>query len=133
MLGMRNLLLFAVALSLLDGNTVSPIAGADATEIQSLVDVVNSASGLVELLLFGQIRLIDASQFQPRGHYTDSPELERYFRSLMWLGRVDLRLIETEPDGQQVFHRRQFEAALAGSSSSRRRPASSLSGISAKG
>jgi hypothetical protein len=32
---------------------------------------------------------------------------------MMWLGRVDLRLIETQTDGSQVFYRRQFDAAVA--------------------
>jgi hypothetical protein len=33
---------------------------------------------------------IDWSQFRPRGHYTKSPALKRYFRAMMWLGRVDV-------------------------------------------
>src|SRR5690606_9379358 len=63
--------------------------------------------------LFGVERDMDFSQFTPRGHYTDSEELSRYFKAMMWLGRVDLRPIETQPDGSQVFHRRQFDAAVA--------------------
>ncbi|MFH0734619.1 MAG: DUF3160 domain-containing protein [bacterium] len=41
-------------------------------------------------------RKIDFSQFKPRGHYIDImyPELEKYFRALMWLGRIELYLIE---------------------------------------
>ncbi len=41
-------------------------------------------------------RKIDFSQFKPRGHYTDEmyPELKKYFRALMWLGRTELYLIE---------------------------------------
>lgn len=30
----------------------------------------------------------------------------------MWLGRIDFRMIETQKDGAQVFHRRQLEAAM---------------------
>ncbi len=30
----------------------------------------------------------DYSQYKPRGHYTRSEEFERYFRSMMWLGRI---------------------------------------------
>lgn len=36
--------------------------------------------------------VVDFSQFVPRGHYTQSPALQRYFRAMMWLGRVDLRV-----------------------------------------
>ena len=35
---------------------------------------------------------VDFSQFVPRGHYTKSPALQRYFQTMMWLGRVDLRV-----------------------------------------
>jgi len=30
----------------------------------------------------------DYTQYVPRGHYTITPEMERYFRSVMWLGRM---------------------------------------------
>jgi Protein of unknown function (DUF3160) len=39
--------------------------------------------------IYGGARFVDYSQFKPRGHYTKSTELKRYFRCLMWLGRVD--------------------------------------------
>ena len=54
----------------------------------------------------------DFSQFKPRGHYTENPELQGYFRALIWLGRVDLRLLETQPDGTQLFRREQYLAML---------------------
>jgi hypothetical protein len=68
--------------------------------------------GLQRVELFGVSRDEDFSQFTPRGHYTDSDELKTYFKAMMWLGRIDFRLIETQPDGTQVFHRRQFDGAL---------------------
>lgn len=39
--------------------------------------------------IYGGARAVDWSQFKPRGHYTKSAALERYFRALMWLGRAD--------------------------------------------
>lgn len=45
-----------------------------------------------ELPLFGAGRWVDFSQFKPRGHYTDSPELTEYFQAMIWLGRVELYL-----------------------------------------
>lgn len=44
--------------------------------------------------LFGDQRVIDYSQFAVRGHYSLSPALSRYFRAVMWLGLVDLRIVE---------------------------------------
>jgi len=34
----------------------------------------------------------DYSQYVPRGHYTRSEQLERYFRTMMWYGRINMRL-----------------------------------------
>jgi hypothetical protein len=38
---------------------------------------------------------MDWSQFKPRGHYDDSqnPELQQYFRVMMWLGRIEMYLL----------------------------------------
>lgn len=106
-------LYFSVALALLTGELVEPVAGADPEELRSTVDSATRAKGIVELELFGSIRDVDYSQLEPRGHYTDSAELKRYFRASMWLGRTDFRLIQTLPTGEQVFRRRQLEATLA--------------------
>jgi hypothetical protein len=102
-----------VALSLLRDRPAQPASGADAAEIAKIVSAAREASGIIGIELFGARRELDFSQFEPRGHYEDLPELQRYFRASMWLGRTDLRLIETLPDGSQVFRRRQLEAVLA--------------------
>jgi hypothetical protein len=34
----------------------------------------------------------DFTQYKPRGHYTEAPDLERYFKSTMYLGRIGLRI-----------------------------------------
>lgn len=106
-------LYFAVALSLLDGDTRAPVAGADAVTLDKLVTAAERADGIERISLFGALRAVDFSQLLPRGHYEDSDALKRYFRATMWLGRTDFRLIETLPDGSTVFRRRQLEAALA--------------------
>jgi len=38
--------------------------------------------------------------------------LSQYFRAMIWLGRIEFRLLETQSDGNHVFYRRQLEAAL---------------------
>jgi hypothetical protein len=101
-----------VALSLLKETNLSPVAGGSATLIAEVLRKAEAASGWQTLELFGVARDEDFSQFLPRGHYADSPALARYFRAMMWLGRTDLRLLETQSDGTQVFRRRQLEAAL---------------------
>ena len=79
----------------------------------NLVSQAQSAAGSATVELFGRRRELDFSQFAPRGHYADSEQLARYFRAMIWFGRSDLRLIETQPDGARVFLRRQLDAALA--------------------
>jgi hypothetical protein len=43
-----------------------------------------------EVDLFGRMKLVDFSQFKPRGHYTKSMPLQNYFKAMMWLSRADL-------------------------------------------
>jgi len=99
-----------VAISLLEGGKV------DAREpegVKSFVDAAMKAAGEQRRVLFGEERDLDFSQFQPRGHYAGDPALESYFRAMIWLGRIEFRLIETQSDGSQVLRRRQVESAIA--------------------
>ncbi|WP_437928698.1 DUF3160 domain-containing protein [Sorangium sp. So ce291] len=99
-----------VAVSLLNGGKVDP---REPSEVQSFVGAAMQATGIQQRVLFGVQRSIDFSQFKPRGHYAGDPELESYFRSMIWLGRIDFRLIETQDDGSQILRRRQVESAIA--------------------
>jgi hypothetical protein len=42
------------------------------------------------IAVFDTIRIVDFSQFKPRGHYTKSTLLSNYFKAMMWLSRADL-------------------------------------------
>jgi hypothetical protein len=46
-------------------------------------------------------RMVDYSQFQPRGHYTDSqyPQLALYFKTMIWLGRIEIYLTKPSSGG----------------------------------
>lgn len=79
----------------------------------SLYAAAVAASGPRDVQLFGTTRTIDFSLFTPRGHYTDTATLSQYFRASTWLGTVDLRILETQPDGSQIFRRAQLEGAYA--------------------
>ncbi len=54
--------------------------------------------------LFGVARKVDFSQFKVRGHYDKSETLRRYFKAMMWLGRIDLRIADEkfDPEGRQL-------------------------------
>ena len=43
-------------------------------------------------------RWVDFSQFTVRGHYNNSDRLRRYFKTMMWCGRIDLRLATFPPN-----------------------------------
>jgi hypothetical protein len=101
-------LYLAVAYGLLTGSIDTQVAGA-----KELVDMAVAHQGQRTVRLFGADREEDFSQFTPRGHYASSPTLTRYFQAMMWLGRIDLRILETQPDGSQIFRRRQLDAAYA--------------------
>ncbi len=60
---------------------------------------VSSESGFERSPIFGYD--LDYSQYKPRGHYTRSEDLERYFRAMMWYGQAPFALFKEE-NGQKV-------------------------------
>jgi len=54
------------------------------------IDLINAANGVHVSPLFGYD--IDYSQFKPRGFYTESVPLRRYFKVMSWFGNVVFRL-----------------------------------------
>jgi hypothetical protein len=108
-------LYLTVARQLLGDMTAAPVAGASSAEIAGLVTAAEAGAGIHTVALFGQSRPVDFSQFTPRGHYAGDPTLESYFRSMMWLGRTDLRFLQYDtsaPAGAPHFFRREFLDAL---------------------
>jgi hypothetical protein len=106
-------LYLSVAQSLLSGQLAAPVTEVAAADVADIVRKAEAAQGASTVTLFGTERVVDFSQFEPRGHYTDVEALSRYFRAMMWLGRIDMRMLETLGTGERVFRRRQLEMALA--------------------
>jgi len=70
---------------------------------QALVDqelaLIDSASGIQPSPIFpGYEYGEDYTQYIPRGHYTRSEELQAYFKSMMWYGRMTFRLKTEDPE-----------------------------------
>jgi hypothetical protein len=91
--GMKNVLkdvdlYVTIALRLL-GRSVQPYYtanGAMVMQIETLVAGEQPAG----ITLFGETqRTVDFSQFTPRGHYVDELVFQRYFRAMMWMGRIE--------------------------------------------
>src|SRR5260370_27270863 len=71
----------AVARSLLQGSAVKSALGQDDRVARTLRACADQE--MERFLLFGRERIVDFSQFKPRGHYEKSEELKRYFRAMM--------------------------------------------------
>ncbi len=90
---------FVLAQQLLE-ETPPPIPAAVQPEVSAELELIRSTpSGPTFSVLLPDPEndslspyLEDYTQYIPRGHYTRSPELERYFRAMMWYGRINLRL-----------------------------------------
>jgi len=41
----------------------------------------------------------DYSQYVPRGHYTRNEQFQKYFKAMMWYGRIDFKLLASNKDG----------------------------------
>jgi hypothetical protein len=92
-------LYLTIALSLADSTTYDPLL-ADPGLIDTFLNAIYSES-IAGMPLFSgpeHSRILDFSQFKPRGHYTQTRDwyqpvsLRKYFRTMMWLGRMDFYL-----------------------------------------
>ena len=85
-------LYLSVARGLLAGSYVDGI-GAPQPRVRSLIASAMNGEAMETVELFGRARVIDFSQYKPRGHYTRGRQLARYFRAAMWLSRLELNLV----------------------------------------
>jgi hypothetical protein len=89
-----NMAFFAVAGSLLTDATVVPdvIAG----EVETELALIEAAGGPADSPVLGYTE--DYSQYIPRGHYTRSEQLKRYFKAMMWYGHTAFYINPRDPD-----------------------------------
>jgi len=83
-----------VALKLFD-DSYQPYYSENSLQINSILNKIMLAEGIDTLTIFSNsCRVVDWSQFKPRGHYDDDehPLLRNYFRAMMWLGRTEIYL-----------------------------------------
>ena len=85
-----------VARSLLAGQPIAS-AGNNGAEVADLLRLIAAEQPASAALFNATLRLYDFSQFTLRGHYTQSLDLARYFKAMIWLGRTEMRL--TPPPG----------------------------------
>ncbi|MHC4173024.1 MAG: DUF3160 domain-containing protein [Planctomycetota bacterium] len=80
----RNIAYLAVAQKLIDPNTQIPALVTKL--VTNELAKIDAHAGFAPSDIF--IYQEDYSQYVPRGHYTRSQELRRYFRTLIWYGRM---------------------------------------------
>jgi hypothetical protein len=88
---------FTVADSLLKGTTAAPSLVGD--EVTAELANIEGAGGIATSAILGYVE--DFSQYKPRGHYTRSEKLKRYFKAMMWYGHTGFFINPRNPDISQ--------------------------------
>ena len=93
----RTVAFVAVASQLLDPRAKVPEYAADLAKTE--LELIARADGMWPSPIFPGLELgEDYTQYIPRGHYTLSDDLKRYFTSMMWYGRMTFRLKAKYPE-----------------------------------
>ena len=101
-----NLAYFEVAASLLNPDFNPSKSVAD--KVSAELSLINAAEGITASPIFEYDE--DYTQYKPRGHYTRNETLKRYFRAMMWYGRISFRL---RPDTTQANRKGKEETRRA--------------------
>lgn len=80
----QNVIFFAVGARLQDDTAEIPDFAAEVTEEE--LQLIGSAEGIASSPLMNRDE--DYTQYKPRGYYDGDEQLERYFRAMMWYGRI---------------------------------------------
>lgn len=83
----RNVAFFTVGASLLDDSTAVRDYVADS--VQHELDCISQANNTLESSITGKFE--DYTQYIPRGYYEGDEQLEKYFRAMMWYGRIHFK------------------------------------------
>lgn len=86
----RNVTFFAVGALLQDNSVEVPSYVKE--DVNSEIEKINAANGVGVSVLTNAYE--DYSQFTVRGYYEGNETLEKYFRAMMWYGRVNFKLSE---------------------------------------
>lgn len=97
---LRNAAYFGVAANLLELNVNLPAAAKTLVDQELALMEAKSPMSASPIWSMGgeaedDLLFEDYTQYIPRGHYTLSADLEKYFKSMMWYGRMTFRLKNT--------------------------------------
>ena len=77
----------------------APFYAENSEKISDIISRISSEQGNDSYTLFSNHCVVmDWSQFKPRGHYSDEnfPVLAKYFKAMMWLGRINIILLDSK-------------------------------------
>lgn len=91
---LRDVDLYLTAARKLLGEEAAPYFQDNNAELANILQYVASEQPRKVMLFSSTGKAIDFSQFKPRGHYVNTifPELASYFKTMMWLGRIEIYL-----------------------------------------
>jgi hypothetical protein len=89
---LRNLGFFAVAQRLMQPDAQIPQIVED--QVEEELALIEAHEGFEKSPVLGYAE--DYSQYVPRGHYTRNEMRQRYFKTMMWYGRINFRLKEAD-------------------------------------
>ncbi|MEA2573829.1 MAG: hypothetical protein QOH93_1127, partial [Chloroflexia bacterium] len=112
----RNVAYFAVASKLIDPNAAVPAMVQ--AEVGQDLGQIDAHQGLSPSAVFGignpDEYIEDFSQYVPRGHYTRSEDLKKYFKAMMWYGRMTFRLKSVEETKSALLVTQALQTAKSG-------------------
>ncbi len=103
-----NLAYFEVAATLL--NPDFEISKSVENKVNKEINLISKAEGFEKSPIFEYKE--DYSQYKPRGHYTRNEVLKRYFKAMMWYGRMAFRLKPGEDEENKKGKRETRRALL---------------------
>lgn len=78
-------------------NYVGPYYPQNSATVNEILALIANEQPSNYNLFADNCRVVDWSQFKPRGHYANNqqfPQLAKYFKVMMWLGRIELYLLQ---------------------------------------
>ncbi len=107
------------ATRILNGNLKVASALGQDDAVRTILERIAGQQVDTRFPLFGAPRTVDWSQFKPRGHYANRPELSRYFLAMMWIARADTGFNLSGPEannepGPSVLRQRRDAGMLVG-------------------
>ncbi|MDI6840558.1 MAG: DUF3160 domain-containing protein [bacterium] len=87
---LKNVAFFGVAAKLLGMELHERLPESVGQEIERELELIEAHTGTFHSPIFGYRE--DYTQYIPRGHYTRNNEFERYFKAMMWYGRIGFYL-----------------------------------------